>query len=243
MITRIAYLVGVVLVSTVLVWQVASSQSHADPATREQIDSGLQERSATMRRLKRVFPDAYDGYVEALSTSERLPTHDRHLEHAIDLVTQTRRQNAGYIRAASDGHLLSVVRADQAMYEAVLELFGPEKCRDFAMYGVSTLSFEQSARIDHILRLRGNLMLDAILSGRTSGDPADVPTDDDWQLLIDYWYSLDGSPEKLERMTLRPEPAPDLCELSITFFEAIHGLGGDAGHRIRADIVYEAAIN
>ena len=221
----------------------SQSQSHPNAQWQTKIDGLLQSRSSMMRRIKIWFPDAYADYVDQLALSGELPSETANMEMANQLVSSIRRDHADFIRQASDGQLKSLVRADQLMYEAVLEKYGPDTCAEFALNGINALTTEQALGIRYVVRLRGNLMLDAIREGMQSNKSLAEPSPEDWQILLDYWYSTGGSEAKLEALTDAENIPPDLCELSISFNDAIHELPGEAGQRIRAEIASEAALN
>jgi hypothetical protein len=219
----------------------SQSQRHPQPQLITEMDGLLQSKSSMMRRIKAWFPDAYADFVEQLASSGEVPSETAIMEMANQLVSRIRRDKADFVRQASDGQLKSLVRADQLMHETVLEKYGPVTCAEFALSGVNSLTREQAVGIRYVLRMRGNLMLDAIREGVQSNKSLAEPSPQDWRLLIDYWYSIGGSEAKLEALTDRQNVSPDLCELSISFSDAIHELSGEPGQRIRAEIAVEAA--
>lgn len=149
---------------------------------------------------------------------------------------EIRRRHAPSLRSAPDASLTAVIEAQLQ----VLKQFesDPILCNQVFAYGPVAVPKDQQAKLTDTVKLSATILFRAMHEGEAFPIQRSAATEEDWNNLVQEFFSLGGTEEQLNLVSDPDLQNPALCGAGLLFLRAATFATFDGADRIRAELAH-----
>lgn len=182
--------------------------------------------------IEQEYPDEFNAFVARVATSRTAATTQ---QMSAEFFTSFKTEHLANLRAADDAALRTLIEDQVQLYRLILEGPGEEACYTAAMTGEMPAGLlEANLAISQDLI---NHLIEALVNGgQNLEDARDAASEEDYVALDNYLLATLESTDNAA-LFLNSTNEPGYCEGLIDYFNGIADFDGDAGERLRADVM------
>ena len=192
---------------------------NASHTLRAEIEEAFLEEPL-FAKLREAFPAEHEAFMAAIERNASSITEADAYQKGFEYTSNLRKKYAPSIRGASDKTIKSALIAKRDTIVTLEEKFGVAGCARFIAEG----------------------LFDAIIEGQNSSLNIDPASEADGEAFGSFWAQNGGSSEAFQALQNPSPKDTQVCDYTLSFYNAIINMGGDIGHRIRADSLYSSAV-
>jgi hypothetical protein len=149
---------------------------------------------------------------------------------------EIRRRHAPSLRAAPDASLTAVIQAQLQLLKQFES--DPFLCNQVFAYGPVAAPKDQQAKLAETAKLSATILFRAMHEGKVFPVQRSAATEEDWNNLVQEFYSLGGTEEQLSLVSDPDLQNSALCGAGLLFLRAAAFATFDGADRIRAELAH-----
>lgn|GEM_PF-5664846 len=203
----------------------------------DQIEAVLNEGGFLGAELFKVtqagFPEEYAVFLQKARKARN--TEDSRRIGA-EFTSGLRRKYSDKFRASAPAEIRDLFEDDRELTKLVLDRKGWEACNAYLGAGGSAL-VELGGPFADRLERNGLRLFEVLAAAKDKSPLRPAPSEDDWTKFFEYWQSNGASQEDLSLFAAPDLEREETCQIYISFYDNLSQFGGDAGDRLRTEVV------
>jgi hypothetical protein len=149
---------------------------------------------------------------------------------------EIRRRHAPSLRSAPDASLSAVIEAQLQLLKKFEN--DPILCNQVFAYGPVAVPKDQQAKLTETVKLSATILFRAMHEGEAFPVQRSAATEEDWNNLVQEFFSLGGTEEQLNLVSDPDIQNPALCGAGLLFIRAATFATFDGADRVRAELAH-----